>query len=341
MCSSYVYLFDLFWVTNWYEVNLLKTSQTTYWVLLQLTPAEATKRHIRRERNKVAAAKCRNRRRELTDRLQGETDSLEECQNLLHQEILSLQQEKEHLEFILAAHSPSCKAKLGAGGEPSIMQHDGGRILSTADSMQETSKLTLEMPPEVMDDDQHGRYYALQDPHQGQAAVVPVITATPSATRHGAAYSVSSVSQAISGPTDLTLSNQSFSTSTHSSRFPTITLDGLDVLADAPLNTPVCTLATPSVSTGVFAFPSTPGMTSTTATTDTNFPFITCSTGSEYSLHNQKLLTPNYTGNVSFSSIHGQGQQQQAINCAAAHRRSSSSDQSPDSVVQSPKLLAL
>merc|ERR1712136_174485 len=43
-----------------------------------LTPAEANKRHIRRERNKLAAAKCRNRRRELTDRLQGQTDQLEE-----------------------------------------------------------------------------------------------------------------------------------------------------------------------------------------------------------------------------------------------------------------------
>ena len=36
----------------------------------QLTPEEEEKRRVRRERNKMAAAKCRNRRRELTDRLQ-------------------------------------------------------------------------------------------------------------------------------------------------------------------------------------------------------------------------------------------------------------------------------
>ena len=36
----------------------------------QLTPEEEDKRRVRRERNKLAAAKCRNRRRELTDRLQ-------------------------------------------------------------------------------------------------------------------------------------------------------------------------------------------------------------------------------------------------------------------------------
>lgn len=38
--------------------------------LTQLTPEEEEKRRVRRERNKLAAAKCRNRRRELTDRLQ-------------------------------------------------------------------------------------------------------------------------------------------------------------------------------------------------------------------------------------------------------------------------------
>ncbi|XP_009272238.1 PREDICTED: protein fosB [Aptenodytes forsteri] len=36
------------------------------------------KRRVRRERNKLAAAKCRNRRRELTDRLQADTRMLEE-----------------------------------------------------------------------------------------------------------------------------------------------------------------------------------------------------------------------------------------------------------------------
>ena len=44
----------------------------------QLSPEEEEKRRIRRERNKMAAAKCRNRRRELTDTLQAETDQLEE-----------------------------------------------------------------------------------------------------------------------------------------------------------------------------------------------------------------------------------------------------------------------
>uniref|UniRef100_W5NBK1 FBJ murine osteosarcoma viral oncogene homolog B n=1 Tax=Lepisosteus oculatus TaxID=7918 RepID=W5NBK1_LEPOC len=75
----------------------------------QLTPEEEEKRRVRRERNKLAAAKCRNRRRELTDRLQSETDQLEEEKAELEAEIAELQKEKERLEFVLVAHQPACK----------------------------------------------------------------------------------------------------------------------------------------------------------------------------------------------------------------------------------------
>uniref|UniRef100_A0A8C5QE66 Protein c-Fos n=1 Tax=Leptobrachium leishanense TaxID=445787 RepID=A0A8C5QE66_9ANUR len=75
----------------------------------QLSPEEEEKRRVRRERNKMAAAKCRNRRRELTDTLQAETDDLEDEKSELQAEIASLLKEKEKLEFILAAHKPACK----------------------------------------------------------------------------------------------------------------------------------------------------------------------------------------------------------------------------------------
>ncbi|XP_066064694.1 protein FosB isoform X3 [Chamaea fasciata] len=74
-----------------------------------LTPEEEEKRRVRRERNKLAAAKCRNRRRELTDRLQAETDQLEEEKAELESEIAELRKEKERLEFVLVAHAPACK----------------------------------------------------------------------------------------------------------------------------------------------------------------------------------------------------------------------------------------
>uniref|UniRef100_A0A3B3ZRB4 BZIP domain-containing protein n=1 Tax=Periophthalmus magnuspinnatus TaxID=409849 RepID=A0A3B3ZRB4_9GOBI len=75
----------------------------------QLSPEEEEKRRVRRERNKLAAAKCRNRRRELTEMLQGETEKLEEEKADLQKEIETLQKEKDKLEFMLVAHNPVCK----------------------------------------------------------------------------------------------------------------------------------------------------------------------------------------------------------------------------------------
>ncbi|KAM9338831.1 protein c-Fos-like [Symphorus nematophorus] len=70
---------------------------------------EEERRRIRRERNKIAAAKCRNRRRELIDTLQAETDKLEDEKSALQTEIDELLKEKERLEQVLASHKPSCK----------------------------------------------------------------------------------------------------------------------------------------------------------------------------------------------------------------------------------------
>ncbi|KAM9432156.1 protein c-Fos-like isoform 1-T1 [Salvelinus alpinus] len=75
----------------------------------QLSPEEEEKKRLRRERNKMAAAKCRNRRRELTDSLQTETDQLEEDKAALQTEIANLLKEKERLEFVLATHKPVCQ----------------------------------------------------------------------------------------------------------------------------------------------------------------------------------------------------------------------------------------
>ncbi|KAK2891221.1 hypothetical protein Q8A67_013864 [Cirrhinus molitorella] len=76
-----------------------------------LSPDELERRRIRRERNKMAAAKCRNRRRELTDTLQSQTDELEDEKSRLKKEIADLQKEKEKLELVLEAHRPICKVQ--------------------------------------------------------------------------------------------------------------------------------------------------------------------------------------------------------------------------------------
>ncbi|XP_058605794.1 fos-related antigen 2 isoform X2 [Onychostoma macrolepis] len=89
----------------------------------QLTPEEEEKRRVRRERNKLAAAKCRNRRRELTEMLQGETEKLEEEKADLQKEIETLQKEKDKLEFMLVAHNPVCKLPPDERHHSSHSQH--------------------------------------------------------------------------------------------------------------------------------------------------------------------------------------------------------------------------
>ncbi|XDV41273.1 hypothetical protein PO909_010165 [Leuciscus waleckii] len=84
----------------------------------QLSPEEEERKRIRRERNKLAAAKCRNRRQELTNSLQSETDSLEEDKAALQSEIANLLKEKERLELILSAHKPHCKLAEEREAEP-------------------------------------------------------------------------------------------------------------------------------------------------------------------------------------------------------------------------------
>lgn len=74
----------------------------------QPSSEEEERRQIRRERNKIAAAKCRNRRKELTDTLQAETDKLEDDKTALQTEIAELLKEKERLEQILASHKTTC-----------------------------------------------------------------------------------------------------------------------------------------------------------------------------------------------------------------------------------------
>ncbi|XP_063058502.1 fos-related antigen 1 [Engraulis encrasicolus] len=75
----------------------------------KLSEGECERRRLRRERNRMAAAKCRNRRRVLTDTLQNESDELEGVQSRLQDEIAQLERQKEKLELVLEAHRPICK----------------------------------------------------------------------------------------------------------------------------------------------------------------------------------------------------------------------------------------
>ncbi|XP_064484882.1 transcription factor kayak-like isoform X2 [Ornithodoros turicata] len=76
----------------------------------KLSPEEEERRRVRRERNKLAAARCRKRRLDHTNLLIKETEGLEEKRSSLQSEIQQLRNQKEDLEFILEAHKATCKA---------------------------------------------------------------------------------------------------------------------------------------------------------------------------------------------------------------------------------------
>lgn len=75
----------------------------------KLSPEEEERRRVRRERNKLAAARCRKRRMDHTNNLLQETDDLEDKRQSLQNEIHVLTCQKEELEFLLEAHKTTCK----------------------------------------------------------------------------------------------------------------------------------------------------------------------------------------------------------------------------------------
>ncbi|XP_031565767.1 fos-related antigen 2-like [Actinia tenebrosa] len=70
----------------------------------QLSAAELEKRRLRRERNKLAAFKCRQRRKEHMQALEEETDGLNSANHTLETEIAALKEQKRELEEMLRSH---------------------------------------------------------------------------------------------------------------------------------------------------------------------------------------------------------------------------------------------
>ncbi|XP_016951100.1 transcription factor kayak isoform X3 [Drosophila biarmipes] len=73
-----------------------------------MTPEEEQKRALRRERNKQAAARCRKRRVDQTNELTEEVEQLEKRGDAMRKEIEALTNSKNQLEYLLAAHRPTC-----------------------------------------------------------------------------------------------------------------------------------------------------------------------------------------------------------------------------------------
>ncbi|KAI5094354.1 cyclic AMP-dependent transcription factor ATF-3 isoform X1 [Silurus meridionalis] len=86
--------------------------------LLRLTTEEVDRRKRRRERNKIAAAKCRNKKKEKTDCLQKESEKLESVNAELKAQIEELKNQKQQLVYMLNLHRPTCIVRAHNGQTP-------------------------------------------------------------------------------------------------------------------------------------------------------------------------------------------------------------------------------
>lgn len=154
-----------------------------------LSHEELERRRIRRERNKLAAAKCRNRRRELTDTLQNETDQLEDEKSRLQKEIAELQKEKDKLELVLEAHRPICKIEdsdSDSDPQPSMSTFGGIKIELVDSSVPGPStKMSTKMEkpkPKINIPNKPVATSASATVTESESLHTPVLTSTPSLT---------------------------------------------------------------------------------------------------------------------------------------------------------------
>uniref|UniRef100_A0A8V0ZGY8 Activating transcription factor 3 n=1 Tax=Gallus gallus TaxID=9031 RepID=A0A8V0ZGY8_CHICK len=91
------------------ETSIMKT---------EFSPEEDERKKRRRERNKIAAAKCRNKKKEKTECLQKESEKLETINAELKAQIEELKNEKQHLIYMLNLHRPTCIVRAQNGRTP-------------------------------------------------------------------------------------------------------------------------------------------------------------------------------------------------------------------------------
>ncbi|KAL1253938.1 hypothetical protein QQF64_016167 [Cirrhinus molitorella] len=84
----------------------------------EVTPEEGDRKKRRRERNKIAAAKCRNKKKEKTDNLQKESEKLESINAELKAQIEELKNQKQQLVYMLNLHRPTCIVRAQNGQTP-------------------------------------------------------------------------------------------------------------------------------------------------------------------------------------------------------------------------------
>ncbi|XP_053681244.1 activating transcription factor 3-like [Anopheles nili] len=91
-----------------------------------LTPEDEDRRRRRRERNKIAATKCRMKKRERTVNLINESETLDAQNKELKSQVSKLETECRKLLEVLQAHGPTCVHQKGYQPLPSLSTILGG-----------------------------------------------------------------------------------------------------------------------------------------------------------------------------------------------------------------------
>lgn len=100
-----------------------------------LSPEEQSKRCMRRERNKLAAARCRKRRVDHTNELTDEVDGLEKKKQILQSDIKQLQLKKDELEFLLEAHRDHCRLYGRSSSPPDVKPQLQQQMMALAEKI--------------------------------------------------------------------------------------------------------------------------------------------------------------------------------------------------------------
>lgn len=245
-----------------------------------LSPEEQEKRCLRRERNKLAAARCRKRRVDHTNELTDEVDGLEKKKQLLQNDIKQLQLKKDELEFLLEAHRDHCRLFGRSSSPPDVKPQLQQQMLALAEKIK-TEPLdydTATPPPQAMNTDSSSSsssgLNAEGATRSGENLLLHNNPLMSSASKR-AAHSAGGVMMKPNRPSTLAVP---FSLT------PSQTLAGLNRsdLPGIPIQTP---------STGIFNFDSL--MDGGTGLTPVAGPLVPTSTGSMHTQRNpMELVTP-------------------------------------------------
>jgi hypothetical protein len=103
-----------------------------------MDPEEDEKRSMRRNRNRLAAAKCRQKRLDQIETLQVEVNNWEKKNRSLEEEVAALKADKEELQYILSAHRSTCSLQVKV--EPAAATEEESPVFVEVQPCQETVK---------------------------------------------------------------------------------------------------------------------------------------------------------------------------------------------------------